>query len=307
MWKLAATTGECYGLRLHRLRSSSPSYLLCLLWMDGGCPQRFNLHAQVPLRVPLLYQSPLRPSLLPAAIATSSLSFSMFLLLLLWFVFKFGLTLFAFVMHLRGLETERGLLALDLCSSEVGYGGSGHLAGAAQLGGVQRHLHPTRHPWLRAPSPGEERPEGIPPVTHLMCPSDQSKTCSSNLFLPLPLPLPLSCLIFPCPYWSLFASLCCTALLGILCANVVIWDLTFMYLLTHCGFHHTYQLHKRGKGYLQEVVRREIQMEVKRRERDLLQTLLLWDEQSAPIKGFYNTFRSTKKAMFEYVMAVSSQ
>ncbi|XP_036965947.1 diacylglycerol kinase eta isoform X2 [Acanthopagrus latus] len=45
-------------------------------------------------------------------------------------------------------------------SGEMGHGGGGRLAGTAEPGGVQRHIHPTRHQRLGATSPGEERPEG---------------------------------------------------------------------------------------------------------------------------------------------------
>lgn len=45
-------------------------------------------------------------------------------------------------------------------SGEMGHRGGGHLAGTAEPGGVQRHLHSTRHPRLGAAAPGEEGPEG---------------------------------------------------------------------------------------------------------------------------------------------------
>lgn len=51
-------------------------------------------------------------------------------------------------------------LCVRVCSGEMGHRGGGHLAGTAESGGVQRHLHPARHPRLRAAAPGEEGPEG---------------------------------------------------------------------------------------------------------------------------------------------------
>ncbi|XP_030199472.1 diacylglycerol kinase eta isoform X2 [Gadus morhua] len=45
-------------------------------------------------------------------------------------------------------------------SGEVGYRGRGRLAGAAEPGGVPGHLHPPRHPRLRAAAPGAQGPEG---------------------------------------------------------------------------------------------------------------------------------------------------
>ncbi|XP_035994737.1 diacylglycerol kinase eta isoform X3 [Fundulus heteroclitus] len=45
-------------------------------------------------------------------------------------------------------------------SGEMGHRGGGRLAGTAESGGVQRHLHTTRHPRLRAAAPGEEGPKG---------------------------------------------------------------------------------------------------------------------------------------------------
>lgn len=51
-------------------------------------------------------------------------------------------------------------------SGKMGHRGGGHLAGTAESGGVQRHLHPTRHPRLRAAAPGEEGPEGTLSLTH---------------------------------------------------------------------------------------------------------------------------------------------
>ncbi|XP_045910832.1 diacylglycerol kinase eta isoform X2 [Micropterus dolomieu] len=45
-------------------------------------------------------------------------------------------------------------------SGEMGHRGGGRLAGTAESGGVQRHLHPTRHPRFGATAPGEEGPEG---------------------------------------------------------------------------------------------------------------------------------------------------
>lgn len=47
-----------------------------------------------------------------------------------------------------------------VCSGEMGHRGGGRLAGTAESGGVQRHLHPTRHPRFGAAAPGEEGPEG---------------------------------------------------------------------------------------------------------------------------------------------------
>ncbi|XP_069388673.1 diacylglycerol kinase eta isoform X2 [Paralichthys olivaceus] len=45
-------------------------------------------------------------------------------------------------------------------SGKMGPRGGGRLAGAAESGGVQRHLHPPRHQRLGAAAPGEEGPEG---------------------------------------------------------------------------------------------------------------------------------------------------
>lgn len=57
------------------------------------------------------------------------------------------------------------LLCVCLCvhvwSGEMGHRGGGHLAGTAESGGVQRHLHPARRPRLRAATPGKEGPEGM--------------------------------------------------------------------------------------------------------------------------------------------------
>lgn len=57
-------------------------------------------------------------------------------------------------------------VCLCVCSGEMGHRGGGHLAGTAESGGVQRNLHPTRHPRLGATAPGEEGPEGT--HTHLL-------------------------------------------------------------------------------------------------------------------------------------------
>ncbi|XP_062258160.1 diacylglycerol kinase eta isoform X2 [Platichthys flesus] len=45
-------------------------------------------------------------------------------------------------------------------SGKMGPGGGGRLAGAAEPGRVQRHLHPPRHPRLGAAAPGAAGPEG---------------------------------------------------------------------------------------------------------------------------------------------------
>ncbi|XP_037832083.1 diacylglycerol kinase eta isoform X2 [Kryptolebias marmoratus] len=46
-------------------------------------------------------------------------------------------------------------------SGEMGHRRGGHLAGTAEPGGVQRHLHSTRHSRIRAAAFGEEGPEGF--------------------------------------------------------------------------------------------------------------------------------------------------
>ncbi len=162
---------------------------------------------------------------LPAAAATSLCVFSfLFDLILVPFPFVVVFDLFLLSAwpcllvscECTGVGHWRGLLALYLCSSEVGHWGGGRLAGAAQLGRIQRDLHPPRHPRLRAPAPGEERPEGIhtTPFCASRCPSDQPKRSFSvhlALWLSLSVLLPV----------TLFAILCCTALLGFHCASVV--------------------------------------------------------------------------------------
>ncbi|XP_034003627.1 diacylglycerol kinase eta isoform X1 [Trematomus bernacchii] len=57
-------------------------------------------------------------------------------------------------------EGEGGQEDQSSISGEVGSRGGGGLVGAAESRGVQRHLHPTRHPRLGAAAPGEEGPEG---------------------------------------------------------------------------------------------------------------------------------------------------
>ncbi|XP_061579223.1 diacylglycerol kinase eta isoform X2 [Cololabis saira] len=58
-------------------------------------------------------------------------------------------------------EGEGGQEDEPSVSGEMGHRGGGRLAGTAESGGVQRHFHPTRHPRLGAPAPGEEGPEGF--------------------------------------------------------------------------------------------------------------------------------------------------
>ncbi len=79
-------------------------------------------------------------------------------------------------------------MCVCVCSGEMGHRGGGHLAGTAESGGVQRHLHPTRHPRLGATAPGEEGPEGThTPVTTHISPSvnlcEPSRPTHNQLFL----------------------------------------------------------------------------------------------------------------------------
>nr|XP_029133869.1 diacylglycerol kinase eta isoform X2 [Labrus bergylta] len=57
-------------------------------------------------------------------------------------------------------EGEGGQEDEPSVSGEMGHRGSGRLAGTAESRGVQRQLHPARHPRLGAAAPGEEGPEG---------------------------------------------------------------------------------------------------------------------------------------------------
>ena len=105
-----------------------------------------------------------------------------------------------------------------VCSGEMGHGGSGRLAGTAESGGVQRHLHPTRHQRLRAASPGEERPEGthtrlLPHLSPSVNLCEPSRPTHNLLFLSIS-SFTVSLMLFNLSDVSLFCHLLrCTALL----------------------------------------------------------------------------------------------
>lgn len=112
-----------------------------------------------------------------------------------------------------------------VCSGEMGHRGSGRLAGTAESGGVQRHLHPTRHQRLGATSPGEERPEGthtrlLPHLSPSVNLCEPSRPTHKLLFLSVSCST-VSLMVFHLLDVSLFCHLLrCAALL---CLAYTVW------------------------------------------------------------------------------------